>query len=48
MESEIVAKDDLLELNLRRYVIITNLSGGDVEPQESGSNSIVGQPWDSL
>ncbi|CAL9086945.1 unnamed protein product [Musa textilis] len=48
VETEIVAKDDLLEPSLHRYVTMTDLGGGDVEPQESaGSNSVVGQPWAS-
>ncbi|CAD5174811.1 unnamed protein product [Musa acuminata subsp. malaccensis] len=48
VETEIVAKDDLLEPSLHRYVTMTDLGVGDVEPQESaGSNSVVGQPWAS-
>ncbi|WOL06030.1 hypothetical protein Cni_G14762 [Canna indica] len=48
VESEIVAKDDLLEPSLQKYVTMRDFGGVDMEPQESaGSNSFAGQPWSS-
>ncbi|XP_008782027.2 serine/threonine-protein kinase PRP4 homolog [Phoenix dactylifera] len=46
-ESEIIARDDLMEPGLHKYVSVRDL-GGEMEPQESaGSNSFIGQPWSS-
>lgn len=45
IESEIVAKDDIMEPSMHKYVSVRDIRG-ETEPQESaGSNSFAGNAW---